>query len=173
MSHHDNGPVSGSYDQSLLASVPDPTRAEKQEGYNVDLLEKGQQRPASPPPGAAKPLLPSSHSQDRIHGVDAGAHTHTKPKTPWYRTRYGLLGLAVAALVVIGAAVGGAVGGTRHHHSSSSSSGASEGQGGGGASTTAGQGVAGGGPASTSTPGNGVEIAVPTPTAGIAVQGVA
>jgi hypothetical protein len=35
-------------------------------------------------------------------------------KVPWYRRKWGMIGIVVAVLVIIGGAVGGGVGGTRH-----------------------------------------------------------
>ncbi|KAI0270576.1 hypothetical protein BC834DRAFT_967341 [Gloeopeniophorella convolvens] len=131
-----------SYDHSLLSAVPDPTRAEKQEGYNVDLLEEGRNgRAATPPPPAASEHgqgAPFDYSPGAVGYARNGSSTQdlpepVKPKTPWYRTKYGIIGIIVALLVIIAAAVGGGVGGTQHHHHSDASNNATnqEGQSGG------------------------------------------
>ncbi|KAI9511226.1 hypothetical protein F5148DRAFT_1172756 [Russula earlei] len=125
----DNG---ASYDRTLLSSVPDPTRAEKQEGYDVDILDESRDRRAPTPP---KALAPS----DQQHGPSAvgyspGALSYARKeeqapapatttangyelvleKVPWYRTRWGIIAIVVVIILIIGGAVGGAVGGTRH-----------------------------------------------------------
>ncbi|THH07716.1 hypothetical protein EW146_g9229 [Bondarzewia mesenterica] len=122
MTYHEPTPANGGYDQRLLASAPKVTRAEKQGGYNVDLLEEGRRHgSASPPPNASPVSEHGGPSQDII--MPATATAYTSSKRPWYRTRAGIIGLVVLALVIIGAVIGGAVGGTRsNHHSSSVSS---------------------------------------------------
>ncbi|KAH8983339.1 hypothetical protein EDB92DRAFT_1890941 [Lactarius akahatsu] len=116
----------GGYDHTLLSSVPDPTRAEKQEGYNVDLLEESRDRRAPSPPtnGAASDhngtLLDYSpgaiglaRKEDPITAT-TNDYEPVEKRVPWYRTRKGLIGIVVVVLVIIAAAVGGGVGGTRH-----------------------------------------------------------
>ncbi|KAI9461948.1 hypothetical protein BJY52DRAFT_1185294 [Lactarius psammicola] len=121
-----------SYDRSLLSSVPGPTRAEKQEGYNVDLLEEGRDRRAPSPPtnGAASDhngtLLdysPGAMSYARKDGPTTTTNDYEpiEKRVPWYRTRKGIIGIVMALLVIIAAAVGGGVGGTRHSSKSASS----------------------------------------------------
>ncbi|KAH9170723.1 hypothetical protein EDB89DRAFT_1976537 [Lactarius sanguifluus] len=121
----------GGYDHTLLSSVPGPTRAEKQEGYNVDLLEESRDRRAPSPPtnGAASDhngtLLdysPGAIGLARKEDPTTAATNDYEPvekRVPWYRTRKGLIGIVVVVLVVIAAAVGGGVGGTRHSSNSS------------------------------------------------------
>ncbi|KAH9003680.1 hypothetical protein EDB86DRAFT_2826262 [Lactarius hatsudake] len=116
----------GGYDHTLLSSVPDPTRAEKQEGYNVDLLEESRDRRAPSPPtnGAASDhngtLLdysPGAIGLARKEDPITAATNDYEPvekRLPWYRTRKGLIGIVVVVVVIIAAAVGGGVGGTRH-----------------------------------------------------------
>ncbi|KAI0060126.1 hypothetical protein BV25DRAFT_1993147 [Artomyces pyxidatus] len=174
MAYLETKPTNGSYDQSLLAAVPDPTRAEKQEGYNVDLLEEGHPRAATPP--VAPVSEHSTHAPLAAQRADT-LPAHVSPvKLPWYHTKYGIIGIVVALLVVIGAVVGGAVGGTRHHKSNTAASGAS-GNGQGVASTGQGIGTVNGGgigtatPSTTSSAGNGGQAevaarwALPTPFA--------
>ncbi|KAI0255587.1 hypothetical protein BJV78DRAFT_1279327 [Lactifluus subvellereus] len=110
------------YDQSLLSSVPGPTRAEKQEGYNVDLLEEARnRRPLSPPNGVGPDQ--SGAGLDYSPGAVSYARKEEPPdrhyetgirKVPWYRRRWGIVVIVVVALLIIGGAVGGGVGGTRH-----------------------------------------------------------
>jgi hypothetical protein len=130
-----------SYDHTLLSSVPDPTRAEKQEGYNVGLLEASRNRSDPPPANGAV----SDHNGgvlDYSPGAVSYARKEDPPTTsdyepvekrvPWYRTKKGVIGIVVALLVIIAAAVGGGVGGTRHSSHSSKN---------GDSSTGVGQGV--------------------------------
>ncbi|KAI0641034.1 hypothetical protein C8Q79DRAFT_1014856 [Trametes meyenii] len=132
--------MSGAYDERLLASAPAATRAEKQEGYDVDLLDE--RRPArgastTPPP---LPALSANHAK-----AEAGGYTYPQPSAvPWYRTRKWVLILVLGSLVVIGAVVGGAVGGTVGHNNKDSSNVATGDAGGGGASGPAVSGAGGG-----------------------------
>jgi len=118
-----------SYDHTLLSSIPDPTRAEKQEGYNVGLLEESRdRRAASPPTNGAAPVQ-NGAVLDYSPGAVSYARKEVPPTTneyeavekrvPWYRTRKGRIGIIVVVLlVIIAAAVGGGVGGSHHSHSS-------------------------------------------------------
>ncbi|EIM84371.1 uncharacterized protein STEHIDRAFT_132732 [Stereum hirsutum FP-91666 SS1] len=137
MAYESKPGTGSSYDQSLLANAPEVTRAEKQEGYNVDLLEEGRPRGAASPAIAhtSDNLDPSSTSR-AFEGPGprgAGGYTRTLDsdpttypangttnlgtKRPWYRTRTGIIAIVIIVLVIIGAVVGGAVGGTRHKSS--------------------------------------------------------
>ncbi|OBZ74397.1 hypothetical protein A0H81_05231 [Grifola frondosa] len=84
---HVLSPASGGYDERLLANAPVATRAEKQEGYDVDLLE---------------------------NDAAVGRNNSTTPieaQTKW------VVALVVALIVVVAIAVGVGVGvGARHHH---------------------------------------------------------
>jgi len=127
MSYRRNDTTNATYDRALLSSVPDPTRAEKQEGYNVDLLDEGRDRRAPTPPDNV-----TSEQHGPTNGYSPGAvaiarkqqeqgqlleNGGLKPvKVPWYRTRWGVTAIVIVILLIIGAVVGGAVGGT--HHSS-------------------------------------------------------
>jgi hypothetical protein len=64
---------------------------------------------------------------------------------PWYRRRWGIVGIVVVALLIIGGVVGGAVGGTQHSsHANKTGNGTSHnGTGGGSNSTTGGNGASG------------------------------
>jgi len=107
------------YDRSLLSSVPDPTRAEKQEGYNVDLLGEGRDRPPDPAPTDQQPLTEGySPGAVALAHKDGQLENGTKPaKVLWYRTRWGITAIVILIILIIGGVVGGVVGGT--HHSSS------------------------------------------------------
>ncbi|KAN0141946.1 hypothetical protein V8E53_000408 [Lactarius tabidus] len=119
-----------SYDHTLLSSVPDPTRAEKQEGYNVGLLEESRDRRApSPSANGAAPEQNGAAALDYSPGAVSYARKEEPTATneyeavdkrvPWYRTRKGMIGIVVVALIIIiAAAVGGGVGGSHHSHSS-------------------------------------------------------
>ncbi|KAH9980577.1 hypothetical protein BJV74DRAFT_887734 [Russula compacta] len=129
---------SASYDRTLLSSVPDPTRAEKQEGYNLDLLDEGRDRRAPTPPdsnsgppqdqqqGTTVGYSPGAVGYARKEGLENG-HGPVVAKVPWYRTKWGIIGIVVVLVLIIGGVVGGAVGGTQH--SSHKSTTAVEGQG--------------------------------------------
>jgi len=116
-----------SYDQNLLGEAPRATRAQLQQGYSVDLLEQPAEPPRrtpslrsptphvpqSGPAAIAVPLTPAIPENSSGEKFDSPVPLPTsKPKTSFWRTRNGIITLAVLALVVIGAVVGGAVGGT-------------------------------------------------------------
>jgi len=108
-----------SYDENLLAAAPVATKAELQEGYNVDILSPN--RPATTAPAPA-PLAPPAASATVLEN---GSRTASReklgayaPPVPWWRTAKGAVIIAVVVLVVIGAVVGAAVGATRHHSQS-------------------------------------------------------
>lgn len=106
----------GGYDQNLLDEAPAATRAQRQEGYKVDLLDDRPTRPASTQPLKPPQPIPSdtdvessSLTQEKV----PGAATYTSsPTQSFWRTRNGKITIFVIAVVVIGAVVGGAVGGT-------------------------------------------------------------
>jgi len=114
-----------SYDQNLLDEVPKATRAQLQEGYNVDLLEQPPRRTSSvrkpppqtpqPPPGPV-PLTPGIAETGSGPGEKLVSPTHTsaaaKSPTSFWRTRKGVITVFIVVVIVIGAVVGGAVGGT-------------------------------------------------------------
>ncbi|KAI0370976.1 hypothetical protein BV20DRAFT_966086 [Pilatotrama ljubarskyi] len=110
--------MSGAYDERLLASAPAASRAEKQEGYDIDLLDDrhhGARGVSTTPPPV--PILASNHAK-----AEVGGYTYaSRPATPWYKTRKWVIICVLGGLVVIGAIVGGAVGGTVGHSSKSSS----------------------------------------------------
>lgn len=123
MSFLETKPTNGSYDQNLLASAPVATREEKQEGYNLDLLEAGRPRASASPPSEPSPASEHGATLANAAPFPARSPARAASKTPWYRTKTGAAGLTILALVIIGAIIGGAVGGTRHkHHSTSDSS---------------------------------------------------
>ncbi|KAJ3480051.1 hypothetical protein NLI96_g8630 [Meripilus lineatus] len=103
------------YDERLLASAPVATRAEKQEGYNVDLLEGPRNTTSgknSPPP--VPPTVPLASNVDHAENGMRKQESYAKyaDDTPWYKTKKGLIGIVIVVIVVIAAVVGGAVGGT-------------------------------------------------------------
>lgn len=107
----------GAYDQNLLDAAPAATRAQRQEGYNVDLLDDRPTRPVSTQPLTLPQPLPSDtdvESSSLVQEKDVpGAATYTsRPTQSFWRTRNGKITIFVIAIVVIGAVVGGAVGGT-------------------------------------------------------------
>ncbi|KAG2135355.1 uncharacterized protein EDB93DRAFT_1254272 [Suillus bovinus] len=108
--------LNGAYDQNLLHEAPAATRAQRQEGYNVDLLDDRPTRPTSTQPLTLPQPIPSdtdvessSLTQEKI--VPEPAHA-SRPAQSFWRTRNGKITIFVIAIVIIGAIVGGAVGGT-------------------------------------------------------------
>ncbi|KAG1873776.1 hypothetical protein F4604DRAFT_1955450 [Suillus subluteus] len=108
----------GAYDQNLLDEAPAATRAQRQEGYNVDLLDDRPTRPAS-----TQPLKPqtipgdtdvesSPLTREKIVPLPGAATYASRPTQSFWRTRNGKIAIFVIAIVIIGAVVGGAVGGT-------------------------------------------------------------
>jgi len=129
------------YDENLLEEAPAATRAQLQEGYNVDLLdERRPQRsrsthvPNATPPVSSttpRPNVPVLGSQEKFQERGSSPSPSSKKRLPFWRTTAGIITIVVVVIVIIGAVVGGAVGGTvgKHHSdaavSSSSSSSAS------------------------------------------------
>jgi len=99
----------GLYDTSLLASAPQATREQRQEGYDPYLFEEKR--------GNAKKDIGSAETG---YPPNSNPNTHPSPPHPrqsalrWFRTSRGILVLVLLALVIIAVVVGGAVGGTRH-----------------------------------------------------------
>lgn len=108
----------GAYDQNLLDEAPVATKAQRQEGYNVDLLDDRPVRPTSTQPLQSPRTIPSdvdleSSSLTREKIVPGVAATHaSRPTQSFWRTRNGKITIFVVAIIIIGAVVGGAVGGT-------------------------------------------------------------
>ncbi|KAF8591782.1 hypothetical protein K439DRAFT_1626784 [Ramaria rubella] len=104
----------GGYDKSLLAATPEVSKAAKQEGYNVDLLDEHRQRAPSTRATQnyeAAPLKETYATMGAVGGAGA-----MRRKVPFYKTRAGIITIAILAIVIVGAVVGGAVGGTVGHH---------------------------------------------------------
>jgi len=104
-------PPGGDYDERLLDSAPKATRAEKQEGYNVNLLASdNSESPMNPRPTTA--------THDGHGSLETGVppnkegYISSLPPTPWYSRKRWRIALLIGAIIVIGAIVGGAVGGT-------------------------------------------------------------
>lgn len=128
------------YDQNLLHDAPELSKAQRQEGYTLDLLSNQSRGGASPaPPQGASPAAiptgaragtPHSLSSDpeagftkERHGTGttgaslggAGAGYKGTSRVPFWRTSKGIIGLAVLAVVILGVVVGAAVGVTQHN----------------------------------------------------------
>ncbi|KAF8494380.1 hypothetical protein F5888DRAFT_1805562 [Russula emetica] len=156
--------ANATYDHTLLSSVPGPTKAERQEGYNVDLLDEGRDRRVPSPPVPNR--LPTDQ-QPLTDGYSPGAvallaHKEgqlengvgpTVAKGQWYRTRWGITAIVIVIVLIIGGIVGGVVGGT-HHSSHKSNNGNGE-VGGGGPSANNGTSSIGSGGAGASGGGGG------------------
>jgi len=104
-------PPGGDYDARLLDSAPKATRAEKQEGYNVNLLASdNSESPMNPRPQAV--------TTDGHGSIETGVppnkegYISSHPPVPWYRQNRWRIAMLIGAIIVIGAVVGGAVGGT-------------------------------------------------------------
>jgi len=103
------------YDQALLDEAPAATRAQRQEGYNVDLLDSRPTRPLStqplqptPPPITPRVTDIESFSKENIvPPIYAQKSTQS-----FWRSRNGFITMFVIAVVVLGAVIGGAVGET-------------------------------------------------------------
>ncbi|KAI1790822.1 hypothetical protein LXA43DRAFT_1095047 [Ganoderma leucocontextum] len=158
------------YDERLLASAPAATRAEKQEGYNIDLLEddrgrSGARSNSATPPPANTAALSTDHSKAEAGGYAGSARNAYTPASvsaapkPWYKTRKWLIIFLIGGVVIVAAVVGGAVGGTAGHKNNNAASTPPVGAGAGGEAGTSssqpatqtGGGGGGGGPASTAT----------------------
>ncbi|RDX45996.1 hypothetical protein OH76DRAFT_1407333 [Lentinus brumalis] len=143
------------YDERLLANAPVATRAEKQEGYNIDLLDE--HKPAGirststtpPPVPALSPDASRAETGGYANSTRGGYSSVAASTKPWYKTRKWLIIFLIAAIVVIAAVVGGAVGGTVGHHSNSSAVASST-------NPAAGQESGGGGEAASNTIGIGM-----------------
>jgi len=110
-------PPGGEYDERLLASVPAASKAERQEGYNVNLLDN---EPQNSSPTTRNPPSKLGHSnggssKEALPRPYEPAEYDSKPK-PWHRQTKWRIAMLVGAVVVIGAIVGGAVGGTVGHN---------------------------------------------------------
>ncbi|KAG2078593.1 hypothetical protein BDR04DRAFT_1138187 [Suillus decipiens] len=105
----------GAYDQNLLDEAPVATKAQRQEGYNVDLLDDRPVRPTSTQPLQSPRTIPSdvdleSSSLTREKIVPGVSATHaSRPTQSFWRTRNGKITIFVVAIIIIGAVVGGAV----------------------------------------------------------------
>jgi len=112
----------GSYDRGLLASAPVATRADRQGGYDVDLLENDPY--GGPSHSSSRLTLPIPRSpahtdqglpfkEERVFNA-----SNSKARKPFWRTGKGRTIILIAAIVILGAVIGGAVGGTAKKHKS-------------------------------------------------------
>jgi len=102
-------PPGGDYDERLLDSAPKATKAAKQEGYNVNLLDSGNSE--TPMNARTAPTVDGHASLEA--GVPPTKESYDSSYSlPWYRQKKGRIIILVVAIIIIGAVVGGAVGGT-------------------------------------------------------------
>ncbi|KAJ8585653.1 hypothetical protein M405DRAFT_865233 [Rhizopogon salebrosus TDB-379] len=103
----------GAYDQALLDEAPAATRAQRQEGYNVDLLDSRPTRPLSTQPfqPSPPPIAPRDIESFSKENIVPPTYAQKSTRSFW-RSRNGVITMFVIAVVVLGAVIGGAVGGT-------------------------------------------------------------
>jgi len=117
------------YDENLVASVPAASKADRQAGYNLDLLENREPTPTLPrnvpaSPSVADPVIPGNAFESDVEygnnsttipkeyaGPEDGLLDHKRTTSFWATTRAKII-LALIAVVIIAAVIGGAVGGT-------------------------------------------------------------
>ncbi|KAI0087289.1 hypothetical protein BDY19DRAFT_243368 [Irpex rosettiformis] len=105
------------YDHTLLASAPSISRKQKQESYNIDILQPSQTSDISAPSESA-PLAPYHSSSPHATPPSKEGYPYAAPvRLPWYQNK--ILIASGIGLVVVGAIVGGAVGGTVGHRTKS------------------------------------------------------
>ncbi|KZT19564.1 hypothetical protein NEOLEDRAFT_1151875 [Neolentinus lepideus HHB14362 ss-1] len=113
----------GSYDRGLLASAPVATRADRQGGYDVDLLENdpysGRLLHSSSRLALSTPPSPAQTEQGLPFKEERVLTASSKARKPFWRTGKGTTIIPIAAIVILGAVIGGAVGGTVKKHKSS------------------------------------------------------
>jgi uncharacterized protein HemX len=111
------------YDQNLLASVPAPTKAQIQGGYDTTILR--QPSPVPPRQNSSTPSRPSTTPAHDIEGANHSkehiATTSPASRTSFWRSTKGKITIAVVFVVVLAAVIGGAVGGKRSNKKSASS----------------------------------------------------
>ncbi|KIP05703.1 hypothetical protein PHLGIDRAFT_128725 [Phlebiopsis gigantea 11061_1 CR5-6] len=105
-----------SYDERLLASAPAATRAAKQEGYNVDLLDDGAPKAGSSSPETQHAPLASSHGHAEAGLSKEVLPSYASAPVPWWRRKKVIIFAVIFAVVAVAAIVGGAVGGTVNHN---------------------------------------------------------
>jgi hypothetical protein len=130
------GGPAGGYDESLLQMAPKITKADRQQGYSVDILEQGRQsnfqyganaprrqpvaqgyeqprfqqrqQPSSSNNHSSPPSLEKAdyYSSSTSGQRDIFQIKPYKPAKPWYRTKRGLVIIFIIILVLAGGAVG-------------------------------------------------------------------
>ncbi|KAI9061837.1 hypothetical protein FKP32DRAFT_1677768 [Trametes sanguinea] len=142
--------MSAAYDERLAAAAPAATPAEKQEGYDIDLLNEqhsGRGVSVTPPP---LPVLSANHAKAE-EGEFTTDYTQPRAVVPWYKTRKWLLIFLLGAVVIVAAVIGGAVGGTVGHNHKATKVDTSDSGGGGAEGSTASNGDGAGQAASRDT----------------------
>jgi len=113
---------SNHYDENLLGAAPKATREQRQEGYNIDLLNQSRTRQdvkSTPPaltPRSTDVEAAMQPSKEGFVAANGGGRSHT----PFLQSTKGKIIILIAAIVIVGAVVGGAVGGTVGKHKSHS-----------------------------------------------------
>jgi len=106
-------PPGGDYDERLLTSAPKATKAELQEGYNVNLL--GSDNSDTPMNARTQTARDGNASLEAV--TPPTKESYPSYSVPWYRQGKWRVFMLVGAIIVIAVVVGGAVGGTVNHKS--------------------------------------------------------
>ncbi|KZT37187.1 hypothetical protein SISSUDRAFT_1048837 [Sistotremastrum suecicum HHB10207 ss-3] len=113
------------YDVEMLRDAPEVTKAQKQEGYNPDLLESEAERETSGGHGVLSTPPERLQQLDPEKNVSTQEYPQTRStstRIPFWRTTKGIIIIIVAIIVVLAAVLGGALGGTLHKKNNNSSS---------------------------------------------------
>ncbi|EPQ55620.1 hypothetical protein GLOTRDRAFT_128840 [Gloeophyllum trabeum ATCC 11539] len=117
MSHSAEGPLRGEYDQSLLTEAPVTTRAQRQEGYDVDLARPMTASSTGPLTASglhAQRILPTSvvPYEKPYYLPDTPPPNPSQTRPFFWRSAVGRLMISLGFILIVGGIVGGAVGGT-------------------------------------------------------------
>lgn len=115
-------PPGGDYDERLLDNAPKATKAELQEGYNVNLLASDTSE--TPINQRTQATVDDHHSLEA--GTPPSKEGYTSYAVPWYRQGKWRAIMLVGGIIIVGAIIGGVVGGvlsSKHKNPSAVNSG--------------------------------------------------